>query len=156
MKAIKNLFLALSLVSVAAISMASNKGSEANTQNSNNKSEITKQANFEGSDKIFDETADMVILEAANNPTDRIPLDTRNAISEKLTYPEFAQDDMRKDVVAISFTYTEDGYMKILDLNSSDEKLNQYIISKLESIRLTNGSVTIGKEYFMRFEFKLL
>ena len=156
MKAYKISTLALSLMLITSISMASNKGTKADKLNSEDKIEITKQEIFDNVNKSIDKAGEVVVLEAINNSVNSIPMDTRNSISDKLTYPKFAHDDQRKDIVVVSFTYTEDGFLKILSLNSSDEELNPYIISKLENIRLKNGSVTIGKEYYARFQFKLL
>ena len=156
MKAYKILTLALSLILMANISMASNEGDKVAILKSKDKNEVANLALSDNIIKSTDEAGDIVVMEATNNSVNSIPMDTKNSISDKLTYPKFAHDDQQKDVVVVSFSYTEDGFLKILSLNSSDEELNPYIISKLENIRLKNGSVTIGKAYYARFEFKLL
>lgn len=156
MKSNKISTLVLSLILITSTSMASSNVNKDGKIKSDDKIETTKQEIFDNVIESIDNTADIVVMEAINNPVSSIPMDTRNSILDKLTYPDFAQDDQRNDVVVLSFTYTEDGFLKILSLNSSDEKLNPYIISKLEKIRLKNGSVTIGKEYYARFQFKLL
>ena len=136
--------------------MASNKGTKPDKSNSEDKIEITKQKTFDNTNKSYDEAGEVMVIEAINNSDSSIPMDTRNSIYDELTYPSFAQDDQLNDVVVVSFTYTEDGFLEILSLNSSDEELNPYLISKLEKIRLKNGSVTIGKAYYARFQFTLL
>ncbi|MCB2219534.1 MAG: hypothetical protein KQI35_03990 [Bacteroidetes bacterium] len=156
MKTYKFPILMFALILGANISMASNEGDKVDKLKSENESEVTNQALSDNVMEPNDEAIDVVVLEATNNPVGSIPLDTKNSISEKLTYPKFAQDDQRTDVVVVSFTYTEEGFLKVLSLNSSDEELNPYIISKLENIRLKNGTVTIGKEYYAKFQFKLL
>jgi hypothetical protein len=156
MKAFKISSLLLSMVFIASISMASINGTEVERLNSDDKIETTKQESLDNSNNFFEEAADIIFLEANNNPIGSIPMDTRKSIIDVLTYPEFAQDDQQNDLVAISFTYTEEGYLKILSINSSDEELNPYITRKLEKIRLKDGTVTIGKAYYARFQFKVL
>lgn len=156
MKAFKISSLALSLTLIASILMASNDGTKVNKFNAEEEIEITKEETSDNLNNSYDKANDMVVIEAINNPNSSIPMDTRNSINDVLTYPVFAQDEQRNDVVVVSFTYTEDGYLQVLSINSSDEKLNPYITKKLEKIRLRNGSVTIGKEYNAKFQFKLL
>ena len=156
MTAYKITTLTLSLILSVSISMASNKGKKAEKISSTPKIEITKQEIFNNVNDAFAKSTEVVVIDANNNLKNTIPVDTKESISEKLYYPKFAQDDQKRDLVVVSFTYTEDGYMDILSINSSDEELNPYIISKLESIRLTDGSVTIGKAYNAKFHFKLL
>lgn len=156
MKAYKISTLALSLFLIASISMASNKGTEVDNLNSEGRIVITEQETIDNLNESYNTAGDILVIEASNNSVNNIPMDTKNSIYDVLTYPEFAHDDQQNDIVVVSFTYKEDGYLKVLSLNSSDEKLNSYIISKLENIRLKNGSVTLGKEYYARFLFKLL
>lgn len=88
--------------------------------------------------------------------TDKIPMDTQTAFNHELQYPEELRDSNEDGLVLVSFTYDEDGYIKILSSNASSEKLNEYIEKKLENIRLKNGITVIGKEYYAKFHFKLL
>lgn len=156
MKAFKIATLALSLILSATISMANNKGTKSGKINPDDKTGITQQEIFDNVNKSFDEAGEVVIMEAFNNPVGSIPIDTRNSIYDVLTYPKFAQDGQRYDAAVVSFTYTEDGFLKILTLSSSDEELNAYILSKLENIRLKDGTVTIGKAYYARIQFYLI
>jgi hypothetical protein len=156
MKAYKINSLLASLILVTSISMANEKGVTVDKLTAEDKIENTKKEAFDKVSKSYENAADIIVIEATNNSYGSIPMDTKNSINEILTYPSFAQDEQRNDVVIVSFTYMEEGYLKVLSLNSSDEKLNPYITTKLEKIRLKKGSVTIGKEYNARFQFRLL
>ena len=156
MKAYKITTLALTLILFASISMAGNKGKKAKKVETKTSTEIAIQEIFNNVNESFATASEVVVVDASSVNQHSIPLDTKNSIYKELIYPKFAQDDQKQDFVVISFTYTEDGFMKVNSINSSDEELNPYIISKLESIRLRDGSVTIGKAYNAKFHFKLL
>ena len=136
--------------------MANNTATTSDNSSADGKMGITQEQIFENVNKSFEKAGEVIILEASNSFDGSIPMDTRNSINDALTYPTFAQDDQRYDEMLISFTYTEEGFMKILSLNSSDEELKPYITSKLENIRLEDGSVTIGKAYDAKIQFQLL
>jgi hypothetical protein len=148
--------LALTLILSASISMAGIKGKKEKSSEPPARTEISKEDIYFDVKKAFAEATEIVVIEANEVDANCIPLDTRNAINDELSYPKFAQDEQKQDLVMLSFTYNEDGYMEILSINSSDEGLNPYIISTLENIRLRDGSVTIGKAYNAKFHFKLL
>ena len=156
MKAYKIATLALALIFFASTSMAGNKEKKAVKLNSKPKIEITKQEIFNNVNEAFAIASEVVVKEAENNFDKALPCCTQKSIMDILSYPKFAQDEQKEDMVMVSFTYTEDGFMDILSINSSDEELNPYIISTLENIRLRDGSVTIGKAYNAKFHFKLL
>ena len=156
MRTIKISTLALTLILSASISMAGIKVKKEKSNEPRAKTEMTEEDIFKEVNKSFADAAEVVVVEANQLNPSSIPVDTRKAIFEELSYPKFAQDEQKEDIVVLSFTYDEDGYMKILSINSSDEELNPYIISKLENIRLRDGSVTIGKAYNAKFHFKLL
>lgn len=156
MTAYKISTLALSLILCASISMAGNKGKKAVKLNSKPKIEITKQEIYNNVNEAFAKATEVVVKDADNNLNNGLPCCTQQSFMDELSYPKFAQDEEKQDIVIVSFIYTEDGYLDILSINSSDEELNPYIISKLENIRLRDGSVTIGKAYNAKFHFKLL
>ncbi|MCD4745767.1 MAG: hypothetical protein K8R58_05665 [Bacteroidales bacterium] len=85
-----------------------------------------------------------------------IPFDTRKVFRQKISYPEFARKMKIEGIVCVCFTYNEFGYLDVLSTNSSHDELNKYIIDQLSGIRLRNGSVKVGKEYFAKFNFKIL
>ena len=148
--------LALSLILCASISMAGNKVKKTEKLNSKPKIEITQQEIFNNVNEAFANASEVVVKEADNSLTNGLPCCTQQAFMDELSYPKFAQDEQKQDIVMVSFTYKEDGYLEVLSINSSDEDLNPYIISKLQNIRLRDGSVTIGKAYNAKFHFKLL
>jgi hypothetical protein len=156
MKAYKISILALTLILSASISMAGIKGKKDKASESRTKTEMTEEDIFKKVNESFASASEVVVVEASEINSSSIPVDTRKAIFEQLSYPKFAQDEQKEDLVVVSFTYNEDGFLEILSINSSDDELNPYIISKLENIRLRDGSVTIGKAYNAKFHFKLL
>jgi hypothetical protein len=118
--------------------------------------DAAKKAIFEKVEIAFANASEIVVVDAVNEALDAIPQDTKESLCKALCYPAFASRDLENDMVAVSFTYDEDGYIKVLSSNASDEELNAYLKDILEEIRLRNGSVTIGKAYNAKFHFKLL
>ncbi|HNS16256.1 MAG TPA: hypothetical protein PKH94_03730 [Bacteroidales bacterium] len=86
---------------------------------------------------------------------DDIPWDTREVFAEVIHYPEQARKLNLEGAVLVTFHYNEDGYIEVDTAESNCEYLRNYIIEKLEEIRLTKGIVTVGKDYNARFDFIL-
>ncbi len=151
----KIITLAVTILMSASLVMAGGNG-EITSEKDIKKKKMKDTINTINND-VFTNTAEVVVIDA-NNATlcNAIPDDTRNSINKEVSYPEFARDNQEEGMVIVSFTYNEDGYIEILSSNASDQKFNDYIISKLEKIRLKYGSVTIGKAYNAIFHFKLL
>ncbi len=86
---------------------------------------------------------------------DDIPWDTREVFAEVIHYPELARRMDMEGSVLVTFHYNENGYIEVDTAESKCEYLRDYIINMLEEIRLTKGIVTVGKDYYARFDFIL-
>lgn len=96
----------------------------------------------------------LVILDEVEVPKG-IPQETLQSF-ECISFPEEARALNEEGSVCVCFTYTEDGYIKILSTNASNENFKNCIIEELKKIRLSNGTVTVGKEYLTKFDFRIL
>ncbi len=85
-----------------------------------------------------------------------LPADILGQFSEVLTYPRDVEDANDVEVVVVGFSYDDDGYIHVENSKSSNDSFNKHVVSNIEKIRLRNGSVTIGKQYFAKFSFKKL
>jgi len=86
---------------------------------------------------------------------DDIPWSTREVFADLMSYPHDAQKKQLEGMVLVSFHYNEDGYIEVDMVNGSSDELKDYVVDTLEDVRLTQGIVSIGKEYLARFDFKL-
>ena len=96
----------------------------------------------------------LIILDEVEVPKG-IPQETLKSF-ECISFPKEARAQNEEGSVCVCFTYTEDGYIKILSTNASDDKFKNCIIEELKKIRLSNGTITVGKEYFTKFDFRIL
>jgi outer membrane biosynthesis protein TonB len=87
---------------------------------------------------------------------DDIPWDTKQVIASRFKYPEPARKENEEGSVLITFSYNENGYIEVKTAISDNEKLKDYVVKTLQSIKLTQGIVDLSKEYTARFDFRLL
>ena len=85
-----------------------------------------------------------------------LPQDIIDQLGEVLSYPRDVVDAADKECVLVGFTYDDDGYINVANTKTSNEAFADHVVTNIEKIRLRNGSVTIGKQYFAKFSFKKL
>ncbi len=85
-----------------------------------------------------------------------IPTDILNQFEDVMEYPKEIKDAADEECVLVGFTYDEEGYINVESTHCSNESFNDHVVKNIEKIRLRNGSVTIGKQYFAKFSFKKL
>jgi hypothetical protein len=85
-----------------------------------------------------------------------IPQDILDQFGEVMAYPEEVQNAEQEECVLVGFTYDDDGYINVQTTQASNEEFTGHVVENIEKIRLRNGSVTIGKQYFAKFSFKKL
>jgi hypothetical protein len=85
-----------------------------------------------------------------------LPEDILEQFGDVMVYPEDVENAAAEECVLVGFSYDDDGYICVESTQSSNDSFNEHVVSKIERIRLRNGSVTIGKEYFAKFSFKRL
>ena len=93
-----------------------------------------------------------------NDPAEMtgIPQDILDQFGDVMAYPKEVQNAEQEECVLVGFTYDDDGYINVQTTKSSNEEFTDHVVKKIEKIRLRNGSVTIGKQYFAKFSFKKL
>ena len=85
-----------------------------------------------------------------------LPQDIIDQFGDVLAYPEEVNDAAEEECVLVGFTYDDDGYINVQSTKTTNESFIDHVVTNIEKIRLRNGSVTIGKQYFAKFSFKKL
>ncbi|HEY8402595.1 MAG TPA: hypothetical protein VIK89_15105 [Cytophagaceae bacterium] len=80
----------------------------------------------------------------------KVLLQLRNSVE----YPEFAQAEELQGVVLVQFNILENSEVEITEIQSSDERLKNYVYSKLNGM-IISGSPCDIKEMTMKFSFVL-
>ena len=88
--------------------------------------------------------------------TKGLPQDILDQFGDVMSYPEDVVNAAEQECVLIGFTYNDDGYLEVKTTQSSNDSFNDHVVSNIEKIRLRDGSVTMGKQYFAKFSFKKL
>lgn len=102
--------------------------------------------------------ANLIVLNMseAENASLGLPQDILDQFSNVLAYPEDVDDANDEECVLVGFTYDDDGFIRVKNTRSSNDSFTKHVTGNIEKIRLRNGSVTIGKEYYAKFSFKKL
>ena len=85
-----------------------------------------------------------------------LPTDILEQFGDVMAYPEDIENAAEQECVLVGFCYDDDGYICVQNAQSSNESFEDHVVSNVEKIRLRDGSVTIGKQYFAKFSFKKL
>lgn len=116
-----------------------------------------EKAKMEIAEKTIATSNNLIVInlnesEASNG----LPQDILDQFDEVMAYPKEVKDAADEECVLVGFTYDDDGYINVVDSKTSHEAFRKHVISNIEKIRLRDGSVTIGKQYFAKFSFKKL
>lgn len=85
-----------------------------------------------------------------------LPKDILDQFGTVMAYPKNVQNAADEECVLVGFSYDDEGYINVESTTSSNDSFNDHVVENIEKIRLRNGSVTIGKQYFAKFSFKKL
>ena len=77
----------------------------------------------------------------------------KRQINRHMYYPIFAQQEMH-GTVEVSFTINEEGTVKVLNIQSTNPDLVDYVLQKLKKIKLSEDDESVGKTIKYRFVFK--
>lgn len=115
-----------------------------------NKSENLKSAAMENRnrDTIVINLAELVI-------TTPFPASAHECISKQVPYPAFAEEQQLEGGVALSFEFDRDAQIHIKETYASDAALEAYVVDRIKAMSLHNCRAEIGKEYYLRFMFKM-
>jgi outer membrane biosynthesis protein TonB len=89
------------------------------------------------------------------NASTRKPRDINKILQKEISYPDFAKTQKLEGTVLVSLTVNTDGTIKVNLTNDSNATLKDYVVSKLQSLKIIPSSENAGKSYDVRFEFKL-
>ena len=105
----------------------------------------------------FVPSADLIVINC-NDPLEctGLPKDILDQFGDVMAYPENVENAAQEECVLVGFTYDDEGYLNVESTTSSNDSFNDHVVENIEKIRLRNGSVTIGKQYFAKFSFKRL
>lgn len=79
-----------------------------------------------------------------------------NQIQQLVQYPEFAKTNQAEGFVLVSFHFGENGSLSVIEVNSNNVELKNYVIQKLQTIELCTHAKNPKNIYNMRFDFKLI
>ncbi len=80
----------------------------------------------------------------------------KKEIRSLIKFPEFAKQSNLEGFVLVQFTYDKTGKINILEINSNQPDLKNYVSEQLESLKMCEHAQKSDKKYSMRFDFKLL
>ncbi|MFM1931697.1 MAG: hypothetical protein RL226_1000 [Bacteroidota bacterium] len=79
--------------------------------------------------------------------------DVRRAINRHMIFPAQEAEQMA-GVVEVNFTIDEDGTVRVLSIESTNTPLKNYVLSRLERIKLNGNEANRGQTIRYRFVFK--
>jgi hypothetical protein len=139
----------ISLLFMISAGFAENDGDKTVT-----KEEITKTAVVI---ENVTPTADLIVINLNESADQKgLPQDIISQLDDVIAYPKNVDDAAEEECVLVGFTYDDDGYINVESTKASNESFTDHVVKNIEKIRLRNGSVTIGKQYYAKFSFKRL
>lgn len=137
------------LILISFSSIAAADGEKTEAPDANTEAAVTVEAVVPTSELI------VINLNEKLNTTG-MPEDIRQQFEEAISYPEGADNAEDKEIVVVCYSYDDDGYVHVKCTTSSNEYFNTHVVSNMEKIRLRDGNVTVGKQYYAKFSFKRL
>ncbi len=86
----------------------------------------------------------------------KLPSDLKEAITQEIDYPNFAEENMIEGEVWMRVTVTNDDKVKIVDLSATQPELGEYVEQELSDLYVGNSGVQSGQVYFLKLEFDLI
>lgn len=80
----------------------------------------------------------------------------KKEIQSLVSFPDFAKQNKTEGFVLVQFEYDSDGYLKVLNANSNDDLLKNYVIQKLETFQMCKHAQLSSMDKTMRFDFRIL
>ena len=105
----------------------------------------------------IESSTNLIVINLNDNGYENgLPEDILKQFRDVIDYPEDVQNAEEEECVLDGFSYDDDGYIRVENTRSSNDSFSKHVVSNIEKIRLRDGSVTIGKQYFAKFSFKKL
>ena len=81
----------------------------------------------------------------------------KRTVNNTVSFPEFAKDDVEPAIVTVNYSLEADGTLTINNLNSSDKRYSDYLIKKLNSIKIKDlHNKSVDEEIVGKFIFRSL
>ena len=108
-------------------------------------------------EKVIESNSNLIVINLDESQDNNgLPQDILDQFGDVLAYPKDIENAAEEECVLVGFTYDDDGYINVENTRTSNEDFIPHVVSNIEKIRLRDGSVTIGKQYFAKFSFKKL
>lgn len=82
------------------------------------------------------------------------PTKVEKLLKKTIAYPDFAKKEKMEGVVLVSFTVNNDGTLSINLTNESNKVLKEYVVDRLNQIKLKPENTEKGKTFNVKFDFK--
>lgn len=94
--------------------------------------------------------AEKVVASKANEEVAKV-------VKAKIQFPSFLKTDGVKNAqVLVEFTVNEDGSLKIVNTNQTDQRVKEYVMDQLENIQIQEADYEEGEVYVLKLNFRLL
>ena len=80
----------------------------------------------------------------------------KQTVKQAIEYPEFAVEENLEGTVWVEFSLTEDGKIKVEQLNSDCIPLKNYVLEELDGMDASKFVDAKKEKYQMHFDFHLL
>ena len=82
--------------------------------------------------------------------------DLRTIVKKHVVYPEYAKENNMTGFVVVAFEVDTNGQILITQVNSNLYYFQEYVLSKLQELKLKNPKDYQGRTQYFRFDFKLM
>lgn len=86
----------------------------------------------------------------------KVPTGLKNAVTEQLLYPLYAQKTNLEGQVYMRLTVDENNNVKIVGMNATTPYLGKYVKKQLASTYVKNPGCKPGQVYMMKINFDLI
>lgn len=96
-------------------------------------------------------------LNAKNLPAvaAKLPADFKEAITQQIDYPDFADENQIEGEVWMKVTLTKDSKLRIVDLSATQQDLGKHVQKELANLTIDNSSAEPDKIYFLKVAFEI-
>ncbi len=100
----------------------------------------------------------IINVEAKKLPTVavKLPSHLKEVITDKLAYPDFAEDNCLEGEVWMKVCVTDASVIKIIDISSTNQDLGSYVKKELSSLYVEKPGCKAGQVFYLKVKFDLL
>jgi len=86
----------------------------------------------------------------------KLPSDFKQEIAKHINFPSFARSNLIEGVVTMRLTLDDSSMVRIIELDSSNPELGEYVRTELSDLTIKNTSFQPGNIYYMKVRFNLV